>query len=191
MPIEIANIALTRIHHLATLEQANWVAHHIPGREGTVTQDLGRASVRLDVRGICYGSKAQDDLERLRQAYKQRQAVDFLAEIVGQAYFSRVIIEQFEVMQQAAAPGEYSYRLIVAEAVPTQAKSSPAAVQPKIKVKAASFMKATLLPDALKMGTLPEISNPIEPIRKSIRPIQDATQSIHADTKGLREILGI
>lgn len=191
MPIEIANIALTRIHHLTTLEQANWVTHRIPGREGTVAQDFGRASVRLDVHGICYGPQAQRDLERLRQAYKQRQAVDFLAEIVGQAYFSRVIIEQFEVVQRADAPEEYSYRLIVAEAVPSQTKSSPAAVQPKIKAKAASFMTGTLLPDALKMGALPEISNPIEPIRQSITPIQNVTHSIQTDTQGLRDILGI
>lgn len=191
MPLEIANIALTRIHHLATLEQANWVAHRIPGREGTVTQDLGRASVRLDVRGICYGPQAQGDLERLRQAYKQRQTVDFLAEVVGQAYFSQVIIEQFEVAQRAEAPEEYSYRLIVAEAVPAQAKSSSAAVQPKIKAKTANFMTATLLPDALKMGAIPEVSNPFEPLRKSIDPIQDATQSIDADTQGLRDLLGL
>ncbi|MFQ4135475.1 DNA circularization N-terminal domain-containing protein [Nodosilinea sp. PGN35] len=191
MPIEIANIALTRIHHLATLEQANWVAHRVPGREGTVTQDLGRASVRLDVRGICYGLQAQADLERLRQAYKQRQTVDFLAEIVGQAYFSQVIIEQFEVVQRAEAPEEYSYRLIVAEAVSAQAKSSPTAVQPQIKAKAANFMMATLLPDALSMGALPEISNPVEPIRRSMTPIQEVTQTIQADTQGLRDILGI
>lgn len=191
MPIEIANIALTRIHHLATLEQANWVAHHIPGREGTVTQDFGRASVRLDVRGICCGTQAQNDLERLRQAYKRRQAVDFLAEIVGQAYFSQVIIEQFEVMQRAEAPDEYSYRLIVAEAVPTQTKASTAAVQPKIKAKAAGFMTTTLLPDALKMGAIPEVTNPFQPLQNSINPIKDATRKIHDDTQGLRNLLGL
>jgi hypothetical protein len=191
MPIEIANINLTRVHHLATLEQANWVAHQIPGREGTVTQDLGRASVRLDIRGICYGSQAQADLERLRQAYKQRQTVDFLAEIVGQAYFSQVIIEQFEVAQRAEAPEEYSYRLIVTEATPSQAKSTPAAVQPKVKAKAASFMTTILLPDALKMGAIPEVSNPFKPLEGSITPIQDATQSIEADTQELRNLLGI
>lgn len=191
MPIEIANINLTRVHHLATLEQANWVAHHIPGREGTVTQDLGRASVRLDIRGICYGPTAQADLERLRQAYKQRQTVDFLAEIVGQAYFSQVIIEQFEVTQRAEAPEEYSYRLIVTEATPSQARSTPVAVQPKIKAKAASFMTATLLPDALKMGAMPEISNPFEPLRDSITPIKNVTQSIQTDTQDLRNLLGL
>ena len=191
MPIEIANIALTRVHHLSTLEQAHWVAHHIPGREGTVTQDLGRASVRLDVRGICYGPTAPADLERLRQAYKQRQTVDFLAEIVGQAYFSQVIIEQFEVTQRAEAPEEYSYRLIVTEAASSRSKSTPAAVQPKIKARAAGFMTVTLLPDALKMGAIPEISNPFAPLEGSIIPIQDITQSIQADTQDLRNLLGI
>ncbi|MBE9158165.1 DNA circularization N-terminal domain-containing protein [Nodosilinea sp. LEGE 06152] len=191
MPIEIASIQLNRIHHLATLEQAQWVAHTVPGREGTVTQDLGRASVRLDIRGICYGDRAQDDLERLRQVYKKREAVDFLAEIVGQAYFSRVIVEQFEVLQRAAAPDEYGYRLIVAEFVPPQAKATGARVNQSINAKAAGFMTASLLPDALQMGALPEISNPIEPLRTSLAPVQDATQGIKTVTTQLQALLGL
>lgn len=191
MSIEIANIQLNRIHHLATLEQAQWVNHTIPGREGTVTQDMGRASVRLEIQGICYGARAQDDLERLRQIYKKREAVDFLAEIVGQAYFSRVIIEQFEVVQRAIAPDEYSYRLTVAEHVPTQAKAMGTKVNQSIKVKAAGFMTATLLPDALQMGALPEISNPIQPLRTSLTPIQEATQGLRTVTQDLQGLLGL
>lgn len=191
MPIEIANIQLNRIHHLATLEQAQWVAHAIPGREGTVTQNMGRASVRLDVRGICYGASAQDDLEKLRQVYKKREAVDFLAEIVGQAYFSRVVIEQFEVTQRAIAPDEYGYRLIVTEFVPTQAKAAGAKVNQSIKASAAGFMTASLLPDALQMGALPEISNPIEPLRTALTPIQEATQGMTVVTTELQALLGL
>lgn len=191
MPIEIANIQLNRIHHLATLEQAQWVMHTIPGREGTVAQDLGRGAVRLDIRGICYGTQAQADLERLRQVYKQREAVDFLAEIVGQAYFSRVIIEQFEVLQQAIAPGEYSYRLIVTEFMSTPAPARGAEVNQAIQGKAAGFMTTALLPDALQMGALPEISNPIQPLKTALNPIQEATQGMKAVTTDLQALLGL
>lgn len=192
MPIEIAKTQLTQIHHLSTLEQANWVTHHVPGREGTVTQDLGRASVRLDIRGICYGPNAQADLDHLRRVHKQRDAVDFLADIVGQSYFSQVIIEQLEVTQSALAPDEFSYRLVVAEFKPAKASASGVSnVNQAIKADAASFLTVASLPDALQMGALPTITNPIEPLQGAIAPIQEATQGVGQATAGLRSILGL
>lgn len=191
MSIEIAKTQLHHIHHLSTLETANWVAHTIPGREGTVTQDLGRASVRLDVRGICYGPQAQADLDRLRQVYKKREAVDFLAEIVGQAYFSQVIIEQIEVVQAAHAPEEFSYRLVVAEFKPIQTAMAKVNVNKAVKADAANFMKVATLPDALRIGSLPGITNPVAPLQAAIVPIQTATQGIAETTAGLRALLGL
>lgn len=191
MPIEIAKTQLHQIHYLSTVEQANWVAHHVPGRDGTVTQDLGRASVRLDIRGICYGPQAQADLDQLRQVYKQREAVDFLADIVGQAYFSQVIIEQLEVTQSAQAPDEFSYRLVVAEFKPAQARATPASLNQAIRADAAGFLTVASLPDALRIGALPGITNPVEPIKGAIAPIQTATEGFGAATAGLREVLGL
>ena len=52
MPIEIGGIQLNRVHRLATLEQAALVSHRIPGLEGSVVQNMGRASVQLEVEGI-------------------------------------------------------------------------------------------------------------------------------------------
>lgn len=118
MPIEIANIALSRIHRIVTQERADFVAHRIPGLAGDLVQDMGRASVHLRIDGIFYGKKAKDDLDKLRNVYKDRKPVDFIADIVGQAYFSQVIIEQLEVRQIAEEQDQFSYQLTIAEYVP-------------------------------------------------------------------------
>ena len=117
MPIELAGIRLDRIHKIVTLEQATLVSHQVPGLEGNVVQNLGRDSVRLQIEGIFYGTTATEDLEALRDVYKQRDPVDFLAEIVGQAYFGEVILERFEVQQLAQDPDQFSFTLTIAEYV--------------------------------------------------------------------------
>ncbi len=191
MAIEIANIQLHRVHKIVTLEQANLVHHRIPGRDGNVVQNLGRDSVKLQIEGIFYGSKAQVDLEALRKVYKQRQPVDFLAEIVGQAYFSQVILERFEVEQLADYPDQFSYSLTIAEYVaPPQSASDTAAVDAAISQQAQSFMDVATLPDAISTGSLPNLTNPVEPLKEALTPIKEATEKLKSATESLTSIFG-
>lgn len=193
MAVEIAGIALHRVHHIETLEHNHFIYHHIPGMQGNIAQNLGRDSVRLKLQGIFYGENAAQDLERLRSIYKDREAVDFLAEVVGQAYFSQVILEQFEVVQSTYDPGQFSYTLTIAEFKPLTAPpgSNLASVEASIQADAASFMSVALLPDALQIGALPEITNPVEPLRNAITPIADALKDLDGATEGLKQLFNL
>ncbi|MEL6863844.1 MAG: hypothetical protein AAFP19_05465 [Bacteroidota bacterium] len=147
---------------MATVEQADFANHRIPGLEGTVVQDMGRHSVRLYIEGIYYGDSAKADLETLRAIYKERAPIDFLADIVGETYFSEVLIEAFEVQQRAKAPEQFSYRLRIAEYVPPPEPLSGLGlpdIDTSILDDALDFMDALELPDLL---SLPEFSNPLE-----------------------------
>lgn len=192
MAIELGGIKLNRVHRIVTSEQANLVSHRIPGKTGNVMQDLGRDSVRLQINGIFYGAQgvASKDLEALRKIYKQRKPVDFVAEIVGQAYFSKVIVEQFEVFQLAYEPEQFSYKLVIAESpVETQVTDRPNLDQ-GIQVEAGNLINVAIIPDVLALGSLPEITNPIEPLRGALEPVKTATQNFSAATEGLRAIFG-
>jgi len=190
MAIELAKIQLNRVHKIATLEQAALVYHRVPGLEGNVVQELGRDSVRLQIEGIFYGAKAKDDLEALRKVYKQRQPVDFLAEIVGQAYFSQVTLERFEVRQLADYPEQFSYSLIVAEYVapPKSAVADTAAVDAAIKRDAQNFMNVAMLPDSLTPGSIPNLTNPVAPLKGALSPVGEATQNLGTATGGLKSL---
>lgn len=194
MTIKLGKIELNRVHKIVTLEQADWVVHRIPGQLGNLVQDLGRDSVRLEISGIFYGQKASDDLEFLRKIHKQRTAVDFVAEIVGEAYFSQVVLEKIEVWQIARSPEEFSYRLIVTEYVePPQLDLAPGVsnLDDKIKLESAQRMDIVSLTDALQMGNLPEITNPAEPLKTALEPVKEATQSFGKATAGLKAIFNI
>lgn len=180
MPIELARIQLDRVHKVDTLERAALIHHRVPGLEGNLTQNLGRDSVRLQIEGIFYGRKAADEMATLRKAYKAREPVDFLADVVGQAYFSQVVLEAFEVVQVAQAPEQFSYRLTIAEYVPVKkaALQTKAAVNNAIKQQAGAMVELASLPDAIKLGSIPNLSNPAAPLTSAISPITDATAGL-------------
>jgi hypothetical protein len=190
MPIELADIQLNRIHKIATLEQAAFVYHRIPGLEGDVTQDLGRASVRLQIEGIFYGRPAKRKLEKLRTLHIKREPVDFIADILGKAYAAKVTLDRFEVIEAAREPGQYSYWLIVSEYVqPPKAAPGPTPVEQQLRIESKSMLEMASLPDALAFGSLPEISNPFNPLKGALDPVQEATKGLFASISGLKTLL--
>lgn len=193
MTVELAGIKLKKVHKISTIEQAALVYHRIPGREGNLVQNLGRDSVQLQIEGIFYGATAKRDLEKLRSVYKQRQPVDFLAEITGQAYFGQVILDQFQVDQSAQYPNQFSYILIVSEYA-VSLKSAEIAtdiadVDANILAEAENFMDIATLPDLL--GSVPEINNPIQPLSNALADVEKATKNLSTATEGLKNLFGI
>lgn len=190
MPIEIAGISLPRIHRIATREQADFISHRIPGLDGNVVQDIGRHSVRLQIEGIFYGATAKDDLEGLRDVYKSREPVDFLADIVGQAYFSQIIVETLEVRQAADEPDQFSYRLTIAEYVPPP---QPAAgfdtpdIDSLLELEALDFLDMIQLPDLL---SVPGFGDPTEPLQSILDSVGGILNGLTQPANDLAGIFG-
>jgi DNA circularisation protein N-terminus len=171
MSIEIAKIPLPRVHRIVTQERADFMSHRIPGLSGNIVQDMGRQSVRLQIDGIFYGKKAKDDLDALRKVFKDRKPVDFLADLVGQAYFSQVVIEQLEVRQAATEPDQFSYQLTVVEYVPppkAQAQANKISMDDKLALKSKNFMKGIQIPDLLDTPNFGDPTLPLNGIKTSV-----------------------
>ncbi len=196
MSIDIGNLKLSKIHKMETLENANYVYHTVPGLEGSISQDLGRSSVRLSIEGIFYGTTAKDDMKKLREIYKKRDPVDFIADIVEQAYVGKVILESFGVKEDANDPEQFSYTLIVSEYVkPPSATMGMTSfgldsVNQMIGVDAGALMELSSLTDMLALGSIPELTNPLEPLDGSLGPIQNAVGGLSESMNGLTKLFG-
>ena len=192
MPIHLGDLTLNRVHRIVTLEDAAFVHHRVPGAAGDVLQDLGRRSVRLRIEGICYGPTAADDLASLRGLYTAREPVDFIADVVGQTYVSRVALDRLEVAESAADPGQFSWTLTVSEYVEPPARGAAAldAVDASIALDAGALMDIAALPDMLEFGSLPELSNPFTPVNEALTPVSQGAAALHEATASLRALLG-
>lgn len=192
MPIHLGDLTLNRVHRIVTLEESAFVHHRVPGAAGDVLQDLGRRSVRLRIEGICYGTTAPDDLEALRGLYTAREPVDFIADVVGQTYVSRVALDRLEVAESAAEPGQFSWTLTVSEYVEPPARGTAAldAVDASIALDAGALMDIAALPDMLEFGSLPEVSNPLVPLNDALTPVSQGVQALQQSTASLRALLG-
>ena len=118
MALELAGVVLDKLLSIDVTEGARFVRHAVPGQEGDYAQALGRPSVQIRVRGICYGDGAADDIQTLRGHLLGRAPVDFLCEITGQGYFSQVLVEKLEVGQRAGRLDEFDFACELTEYVP-------------------------------------------------------------------------
>ncbi len=188
MAIELAGITLSRIHKLATFENAGFAGHTIPGLAGTVFQDTGRQSTRLVVEGIYYGEKAKEDLEKLRDVYKKREEADFLAEILGQAYFSQVVIDRLEVVERAGETEQFSFRMVLAEYVPPpepEAGMDLPGVDDLLSLDALDFMDMLSLPDLL---SAPAFGDPTTPLNGLLNTAGSTINSASEPTEAFGDI---
>lgn len=193
MPIELGGIKISRIHTITTLEQAVFVHHRVPGQEGNTVQNLGRDSINLQIEGIFFGPKAKEELEQLRGKYIERQPVDFIADLLGQYYTGKVVLTRFEARETAQEPQQFSYTLTVTEYVqpPKPAGAAIQAVTDKAKLEARLTLDVANLPDALTLGSMPEIANPFIPLKDALEPARQATAGLMQSVGGLKQLFGL
>ena len=189
MPIELASIVLQKIHRINTLEQVGYVRHRVPGLDGELAQELGRQSVRLQIEGMFYGADAESELAKLRKIYRQKQAVEFLADILGNAYFAEVLIDRLEVRQRADEPSQYSYSLVITEYIkpPEAVLLEVPSVDTGILAEAKSFMDAVRLPDLLD---LPEFKDPTTPLDGMLSGLRLALEPLNEEEQTINELFG-
>ena len=125
MALEIAGVVLDKLVSIEASEAARFVRHAVPGLNGEYVQDLGRPSVRIRVRGIFYGDDASDRLKELRGHLLDRAPVDFLCELTGEGYFSRVVVDDLNVAERAGRPNEFDFECVVTEYVPPPPPPTP------------------------------------------------------------------
>ncbi len=189
MPIELAGIVLHKIHRIETLEQVGYVRYRVPGLDGELAQELGRQSVRLRIEGIFYGEEAEIELAKLRKVYQQKKAVEFLADIIGNAYFAEVLIDQLAIRQKAQEPDQFSYSLVITEYVkpPEAVLLESPAVDLGILSEAQSFMDAVRLPGLLD---LPEFKDPTKPLDNMLSGLRLALEPLDQEEQTINQLFG-
>lgn len=117
MPISLAEIELNGIQNIKTDEARSLVKHRIPGLEGDIIQDLGRNPTSISFEGIFKGEEALNNIETLRQKFKDRETAAFVSDITDSTDVTDVVIENLQVFQVSGRPDYYTYAISLKEYV--------------------------------------------------------------------------
>lgn len=108
-------VQLRQIKSITTADRRILVEHQVPGLEGNLFQNLGRAPVRISFDGTFHGTGVREDLSRIRQKFKEGTACTFNSDITGMSDVTKVLIEEFRVVENAGEPNKYEYSIVLRE----------------------------------------------------------------------------
>ncbi len=176
-----------RIASIRTLEQRRYVELAVPGKVGSLFQDLNTVPTRVAIAGSLYGTEAQSEfLETLRGKFQAGEPVTFVADIITATEVQYVVIETLEVQESGLYPDQLDYVLVLRESPPPPPPPNPlGGLDTGLLDQAAGFLDTvTGALDAIAgLGNIPDISDPTA----QITPVLDGVTTA---TAGLEEALG-
>jgi hypothetical protein len=185
---------IPRIEAIDAYEQRRLVELEVPGRAGSLYQDLNLRPARIGLRGSLYGDETRNDfLEALREKFRAGEPVTFVADILTATEVQYVVIEALAVAQSGSHPDQMDYRIVLRESPPPPPPPDPfGGIDAGLLGDAADLLDSvTGTLDALEMlGAIPDISDPTPPLRETLSGVGSALAGLAEVAGGLGNLFG-
>ena len=180
-----------RIERIETRERRRLARLPVPGLLGDLQQDLGTASLAVEITGSLQGDEARDDfLGSIREQFRAGEPVSFVADITTATELEQVLIEELEVEEVNEIAGSFRYRIVLREYV--EPPEPPPAIDDlgldlgaELDDLAALGLDGLKLPDLL--GDIPSFGDPVAPVQPALEGVKAATAQIPSLLDGLKE----
>jgi len=114
----LGDISLAYTQRIEQSVNGGFLPVQIPGLAGQVMQKTERHSHQVNIQGVLFGEDANDTLKTLQTAATEGEELTFTASITDALDIQHVIIDRFNVVEDAARPGFYQYSLTLLESPP-------------------------------------------------------------------------
>jgi hypothetical protein len=185
------------VPHIASIRSAERRAFAelpVPGRAGSVFQDLNAGPVRIAIEGSLYGDEARDDfLAEVRGKFKAGEPVTFVADIVTATEVQYVIVEELRFQESGVRPDQADYFLVLRESPPPPPPPDPlGGLDAGLLDQAGSFLDSvTGALGALDMlGSIPDLGNPTEPLMGLLDDFGSVTEGLPGLMDSLTALIG-
>lgn len=181
-----------RIERIETLEERRIARLPVPGLLGDIQQDLGAASLTVEICGSLQGDEARDDfLQSLRDSFRAGDPVSFAADITNAAELDQVLIDELLLEEVNDSADSFHYRIVLREYVEPPAPPAPvddlgADLGGDLDGLASLGLDGLNLPDVL--GGLPDISNPVPAVQPALSAVQSGTAQVPDLLNGLKSV---
>ncbi len=185
---------IPHIEAIESLENRSFVELAIPGRVGSLFQDMNAAPIRIGIRGSLFGDEPRNEfLETLREKFNAGEPVTFVADIATATEIQYVVIETMQMTENATRPDQLDYFLVLKESPPPPPPPDPlGALDSDLLADAEGFLdSATSLLDVIDtLGSVPDLGNPVEPLSGLMDEFESTTEDLPDLLTSLTTILG-
>lgn len=172
----LGDAELPRVTRLETLEARALAELEIPGRAGSVFQDLDRRPTRIVVAGSVFGEQpGQDFLASIRDSYAAGTPLAFVSDIATGTDVQYVLIQQLHIQAAASHADQLDYVVWLTECPPPPPPPDPlAGIDAGLLDEAGGMLDGALgAIDALEaLGSMPNLSDPTPPLNASLEGVQ-------------------
>ena len=166
----------------------------VPGRAGSLYQDMNTAPMRIAIAGSLYTDEKRDQfLEEVRAKFQAGEPVTFVADILTATEVQYVIIEVLYFDESAAHPDETSYYIALRESPPPPPPPDPlGGLDTGLLDQAGDFLDTVTgaldVIDAL--GSVPDLADPTPPLANALTGVTTAVSGLDEALGPLTAIFG-
>jgi len=183
------------IASIQALEQRRYVELPVPGRVGSLFQDMNTSPTRIAISGSLYSDEKRSQfLEELRGKFQAGEPVTFVADITTATEIQYVIIETMEFAESGLLPDQTVYTIILKESPPPPPPPNPlGGLDDSLLDQAGGFLDTvTGALDVIDgLGNVPDFGNPVPPLESSLDQYKETVSGLEGTMSGLRDLFGI
>jgi hypothetical protein len=183
-----------RVSRIEAAQQRRLVELPVPGRVGSLYQDLSSAPARIAIHGSIFGDEDRSEFfEEVRAKFQAGEPVTFVADIVTATEVQYVVIETLDVVESGSRPDELTYFIVLRESPPPPPPPNPlGALDAGLLDDMGSF------PDTITgaldvidgLGSVPDLADPTPPLTSAVSGVTEAVSTLESALGPLVEILG-
>ena len=183
-----------RVGAIESRERRSLVELPVPGRAGSLFQDLESDPVRLVLTGSLYGEEVRNEfLESLREKFRAGDPVTFVADIHTATEVEYVLIDDLWLRESGERPDQIAYFIALTESPPPPPPPDPlTGIDSDLLDQADGFLDAvTGALDVIDgLGSVPDVVDPTPPLTDAISGVTEATEGLGEALDPLRAIFG-
>ena len=185
---------IPRIENIRIAERRVWVEHAVPGRQGSLYQDLGTRPAAIVISGSLAGDQMRDEfLETVRAKFQAGQPVTFTADITTATQIQYVVIEDMAFAEVAGLPDSFRYSVVLRESPPPPPPGGLPDIDAGLLDQALDLVgdigDLTNLLDGL--GSIPDLGNPVPPLQSSLDQFKNVTGGLAEAMNTLNGLFGL
>lgn len=186
---------IPHIQSIHSVEKRNFVELDIPGRVGSLFQDMNAGPASIAISGSLYGDEPRSEfLQELRGKFREGEPVTFVGDIVTATDVQYVVIETLQFAENGLNPDQLDYYVRIKESPPPPPPPDPlGAIDNELLDQAGGYLDSVTgaldLIDSL--GNVPDFGNPVPPLSSSLDEAGNVMSGVSDAVGSLNSLFGI